>query len=104
MTSQYLNQPTRSEAEVKLERVDRLRLQLVGLENRIRTDLKAMGAGETDLRWLSLIDCFNDAASGIEKEAREAIEEDETRLEFEHEAKEMGLLMAGSGVQFGKVA
>lgn len=84
MTSQYLDLPNRSEAEAVIDRIDRLRLQVVSMEQRIRLELKAMGAGEADLCWLDFTSCFNDAASSIEQPARDAIEEADLKDEIEH--------------------
>jgi len=84
MSSQYLDLPTRSEAEAVIDRIDRLRLQVVGIEQRLRVELTAMGASDKDLHWLDFTGCFNDAASSVETLAQDAIHEADLKDEIEH--------------------
>lgn len=94
--------PARSEAETIVERIAGLRNRVTNLEAHIRSELKLLGAPAEDLSWLCLVDVFNDAAGSVEREAREAIDEANARDEAEHVRIESGLMMAKSGVRFGR--
>jgi hypothetical protein len=99
--SPYLDLPCRSEAEAMLDKCEAIRAAVANFKTKIEQRIKEVGGQPNEL--LSYIDDgLDEALCGVERDAREAIDEDEVRLESEHQRQESGMAMFRSGVQFGR--
>lgn len=103
MTSSYLTQPRRSEAEAVLDKCEAIRAAVENFKANISQRIKEVG-GEPEWIVNALSDGLTDAIYEVEQGAKDAIYEAECRDEAEHERIEGGLCMVRSGVQFGRVA
>lgn len=87
-SSPYLELPSRSEAEVTIERIESLRAKVTAIQAFAREQLAGLGVDKAELDYMAFVDIFNDAVCGVERTAKDAIEEAECREEFEHTESE----------------
>lgn len=97
MTSPYLTQPCRSEAEAVLDKCEAIRQAAANFQTNIRKRIQEVG-GEPE--WIELSDMLSDALRDVESAARELTERPEAT---DRELRESGE-MYGFGLSIGRVA
>jgi thiamine monophosphate kinase len=89
MTSKYLTQPCRTEAEALLDKCEAIRQAAANFQANIRKRIEEVGG---DASCIDLADGLTDALYSVEMNAQEAVDDDEYRLDSRHIASERAYL------------